>query len=196
MWAIKSLYHRVAEAGIKAILRKIEFVNIPCAEFNVPDPMHPRVFFGPSEFLITQIDTDYAAYLFSNAQRDTAATTTDIQNSKLWCQVRIQKLSVVVGASAGHVIVKVCTHALDTWVAMAGNVMPVCERRACRGVAEGQGAKGAAAQHRAVMGRGTQWPSLKVQEVVGETSLTCKISPARGGRIDESSRVRTAIVVP
>ena len=129
MWAIKSLYHRVAEAGIKAILRKIEFVNIPCAEFNVPDPMHPRVFFGPSEFLITQIDTDYAAYLFSNAQRDTAATTTDIQNSKLWCQVRIQKLSVVVGASAGHVFVKVCTHALDTWVAMAGNVPAVPEPR-------------------------------------------------------------------
>ena len=38
--------------------------------------------------------------------------------------------------------------------------------------------------------------SLKIQEVAGDTSLTCKISPARGGRTAESSRVRTAMVVP
>ncbi len=37
---------------------------------------------------------------------------------------------------------------------------------------------------------------MNSQGIAGDTSLTCKISPAIGGRTAESSRVRTAIVVP
>ena len=102
MWAIQGLGHRVAEAGIEAIVCEIEFVNINA----VSNRVDASIRFSISETIIAKINTDYATHLLGHTQSNASATASYVQDFELWCQVWKQELGIIVRVPAGHVVFK------------------------------------------------------------------------------------------
>lgn len=97
-WIRERLEHRMAEAGVEVIGRKVEGIHAANPELDVLDVVVGRVPLCVCKFLAGRIDADDVTGPLRQTERDRPLSAAHVENANFVSQVRQQEVGVVRGA--------------------------------------------------------------------------------------------------